>query len=119
MYGRGLEVSFGVFLRGVHVAFGVDAVVVLPVGDGGNGYAGAVGLAVCHGHEGFVASVAPPPDADSLGIDVGQGCHVACCGDLVLCFVFAEVEVDAGFECGASSACSASVYAGYDESLCG
>ena len=59
--GSRLFVAVAVFFGGAHEPFGVNGVVVSPVGYGGNGYPGTIdSVAGRHGHECFVSAVAPP-----------------------------------------------------------
>src|ERR1700677_3241331 len=61
------SVGVGVIRRQAKESFGVDGVVVAPVGDGGNGYAGTDAVGVGHGIESEVAPPAPAPATERLG----------------------------------------------------
>ena len=110
-------VAFLVPLRGRHVALGVDGVVLPPVRHRRDGHAGAehVGaVAREHRHERQVAAVAPAPDADAPGVDVGLAAEPPGHGDLVLRFEHPEPAIGAGLERFAASARAAVVHRGDD-----
>ena len=54
---------------GVHVALGVDGIVVAAIGDGGDGDAGAEAVGVGDGVEGEGATPAPSPPAETIFVE--------------------------------------------------
>ena len=93
---RGVEiVTVGVLLRGAHEPFGVDVVVVAPVGDGCDGDGHLEGtVATEHRQRREVTAEAPAPDADALAIDVAQRLEPVGRSDLVDGLVLAHLLVD-------------------------
>ena len=67
-HGR-LLIAVGVLLRRVHVALGVNRIVVVPIGDRGAGNARGEELAVRQSERGHVAAVAATADADARRVN--------------------------------------------------
>src|SRR5256884_3469545 len=64
---------FLVFLRKAEVALGVDGIVVAPVGDRAARETHFENIAgFKHGVQRHVTAVAPSPDADAIGINIGK-----------------------------------------------
>ena len=95
--------------------FGVDVVVVAPVGDGGYGDGHLEGtFAFEHGEGGEVAAEAPSPDADAIFFNVGEGFQVVGSCDLVDGLVFSHLFVNHLLEVVAAPSRAASVGADHD-----
>lgn len=65
-------IAFGVVLRRIHIALGVDGVVVALAGDGAAGDTCAKEGVAGHHPEGHAASIAVAAQADALFIDEGE-----------------------------------------------
>ena len=105
--GTVVVVAAGVVLRQAHVALGVNAVVVAPIGDGGHSdrtleHVSTLGDA----QAAQVAAVAPTPDTDARGIHVRLLAEPFRCGDLVLRFVLAHLPVGLVTEVVTATACA-------------
>ena len=103
-------VVVAILLRGAHIAFSIDGVIVLPVGGGSDSHAAAEErTTIGHGHERIETTEAPAPERDSIGIDVGKRGEVLRSLHLVLRFEVAETEVGALLEFSTASTRAATI----------
>ena len=89
---RALLISLGILFGQPHVAFRVDGVVILPIGDGCNRESGFDAVRVSHGIERHETAVAPSPPADPVAVKLGKLLErLIERGELVFEFKFTEV----------------------------
>ncbi|KPK75073.1 MAG: hypothetical protein AMJ79_12595, partial [Phycisphaerae bacterium SM23_30] len=120
VHGGAEFVTFGVGLGGAHVSFGVDGVVVAPVGDAGRVAGDLEGVGVFHdAHGGGVSAVGGAGDSDAGAVEVGFFAEMADGVGVVMDFDGAEALVGGAEEFLSAAAAAAMVALGDEVSAVG
>ena len=110
-------IAFGVFLRGIHIAFAIHCLVIFPVDHGASRYCRGEGTRMAiHEGGGKEATEAPSIDSQTIGIDIGEGLEVFHTGHLVFHRIGSQVAVDHTLE-GEASVLGTAIVQGEDKVL--